>query len=96
MPVLISANAYADPTNKQIEFAQKLMENPGILNAKWGTRLGLLVTVDLEALGQNPKLRAQVIADDIVNKGFIYTGKDICAIIYYGNGHKLAESCRFE
>ena len=95
--VFLSALAIAEPNEIQQKFAESLVENnSAVLRAVWGTSLGLEVYVDLNSLGANPKMQAQLAADDIVNQGFKYTDKPICAIIYYGNGHKLASSCRFE
>ena len=87
-------SSFAEPTEKQKEFAEKLLENSAVLKTRWGDNLTLFVYVDLNALGHNPKLQAQLAADDIANQGVKFTGKDICATIYYGNGHELANSCR--
>lgn len=90
---LLALSCNFNPTEKQQEFARKLLETPGILKAEWGTTLSLRVTVDLDSLGRNPSLQAQQLADQIAAEGLRYTDSSICANIYYGNGNFLAESC---
>ncbi len=82
-----------NPTDKQIAFAEKLLETPGILHTEWQTNLSLWVKVDLNSLGLNPKLQAQQLADQIATTGNRHTNRSICVNIYYGNGNFLAESC---
>lgn len=82
-----------NPTEKQKEFAHKLLETPGILHTEWKTSLSLWIQVDLNSLGSNPKLQAQLLADQIVAAGYKYTEKDICANIYFGDLNQLASSC---
>ena len=91
--VLLFLSCGTEPTEKQKEFAQKLLQTPGILKTEWGTNLSLRVTVDLESLGPNPTMKAQLLADQIASAGLEYTGRSICANIYYGNLNKLADSC---
>jgi hypothetical protein len=91
IPLLISCAT--NPTEKQKEFAHKLLETPSILKTERGSNLTLTVTVDLDASGINPKLQAQQLADQIAASGVEYTGKDICVLIYHGYKNKLADSC---
>ncbi|MGH7900634.1 MAG: hypothetical protein ACRENZ_02745 [Thermodesulfobacteriota bacterium] len=82
-----------NPTEKQKEFAQKLLETPGILKTEWVTNLILNVTVNLDSLGLNPKMQAQLLADQIASGAVQYTEKDTCVRILYGDSNKLADSC---
>jgi|SRR3990167_5150014 len=82
-----------NPTDKQKEFAQKLLETPGILHTEWQTSLSLWIQVDLNSLGPNPKLQSQLLADQIAAAGYKYTQKDICANLYFGDLNQLASSC---
>lgn len=82
-----------NPTDKQKEFVQKLLETPGIQHAEWKTNLSLWIQVDLNSLGPNPKLQSQLLADQIAAAGYKYTQKDICANIYFGDLNQLASSC---
>ena len=84
-----------EPSLKQQEFAQKLLETPGILKVDWYTASILDVTVDLDRMGTHPKLKAKELADQIGSAGYNYTGKDLCVNIYYPNLNKLASTCVF-
>lgn len=84
-----------EPSLKQQEFAQKLLETPGILKTEWVTTNILDVIVELDRLGTNPKLKAKELADQIASAGYDYTGKDLCVYIYYPSLNKLADSCSF-
>lgn len=90
---LLLLSCATNPTEKQKDFADSLLNTPGILKTEWGSNLTLTVTVDLDALGINPKLQAQQLADQIAASGVEYTGKDICVSIYHGYKNKLADSC---
>ncbi|MGH7900635.1 MAG: hypothetical protein ACRENZ_02750 [Thermodesulfobacteriota bacterium] len=83
-----------NPTEKQKTFAISLKDKPGIIDASWDDSWNLYVTVDLDALGSNPKLKAQDVADQIADKGLKDTQQTICVTIYYGNHNRLADSCR--
>lgn len=94
--LLCSCNfAKREPSVKQQEFAQKLLETPSILKTEWSTTNILSVTVELDKLGINPKLKAKELADEIASAGLSYTGKDLCVNIYFPNLNKLAGSCSF-
>lgn len=90
---LLLLSCATNPTEKQKEFAHKLLQTPGILKTEWGTNLTLRITVDLDSLGPNSTMKAQLLADQIAPAGLEYTEQSICAVIYYGNLNKLAESC---
>jgi len=66
---------------------------PGVLKAEWSGTISLRVTVDLENLGINPKLKAQQLADQIASAGYNITGQGLCVTIYYPNLNKLADTC---
>lgn len=91
--VFIFLSCTPNPTDKQIAFAEKLLETPGVLKTEWKTNLSLDVTVDLNKLGLNPKYQAQLLADQIASGGVDYTNKNICVRIMYGNQNRLASSC---
>lgn len=84
-----------EPSIKQKEFAQQLLQIPGILQTEWSTTTSLRVTVDLDIMGSHPKLKAQQLADEIAAIGHKDTGEGICVNIYYPNLNKLASSCVF-
>ncbi len=88
-----SCNVTSEPSEEQLSFSNKLLETPGVLNTVWNNRLSLKVTVDLDSLGSPPKMKAQLLADEIAAAGHAYTGKSICVTIYYGYKNKLADSC---
>ena len=83
-----------NPTEKQKAFAISLKDKPGIVDATWHDSWNLYVAVDLDALGSNPKLKAQDVADQIADKGLKDTQQTICVTIYFGNHNRLADSCR--
>lgn len=81
------------PSEKQLEFAHELNKMPGILKAEWYNTISLQVTVNLDNLGNNPKLKAQQLADQIASAGYQITGQGLCVSIYYPNLNKLAGTC---
>ena len=91
--LLFACNVSSDPSEKQIEFAKEVQESPIVLNVEWSTSLIMDVTVNLDDLGINPEMQAQLLADEIASAGLEYTGESICVKIYYGYLNKLAESC---
>jgi len=93
---IMSCNISSEPSQKQQEFAQGLVGQSGIIKTEWSNNLSLRVTVELSAMGINPKMQAQLLADEIASIGFKYSGDSICASIYYGNLNKLASSCLYK
>jgi len=94
--LLFSCNfSKREPSIKQKEFAQQLLQIPGILQTEWSTTTSLRVTVDLNMIGSHSKLKAQQLADEIAAIGHKDTGEEICVNIYYPNLNKLASSCVF-
>lgn len=91
---LLSCNfTKREPSVKQQEFAQKLLETPGILKVDWYTTSILDVTVDLDKMGINPKLKAKELADQIAGAAYEQTDKSLCVNIYYSHLNKLASTC---
>lgn len=82
-----------EPTDKQKEFAKLVLQKPGIIDSEWYNTISLIVTVDLDLMGQNPKLKAKELADEIAALGYEYTGKGLCVSIYYPYKNMLASTC---
>jgi len=83
-----------NPTEKQNEFANLVLEKPHIQHVEWQTTLSLWVQVDKAVLGTNPKVQAQYLAEDIAAAGMKYTQKDICVNIYYDSSKAIASACQ--
>jgi len=90
--VLVSCSF--NPTKKQEEFAVLVSKKPNVEHVEWQTTLSLWVRVDREALGINPKIRAQSLAEDIAAAGLRYTQEPICVNIYYGNTSAIGSACQ--
>lgn len=83
-----------NPTRKQEEFAASLLEKPNIQEVEWQTTLSLWVKVNRQALGINPKIQAQSLAEDIAAAGLRYTQEPICVNIYYDNTSTIGSACQ--
>ena len=93
---MLGCNFTSEPNEKQVEFANELVGQKGITVTEWSNNLSLRVFVDLNSLGLNPKMQAQLLADEVASAGFQYTNRSISANIYYGNRNKLADSCLYK
>lgn len=92
--LIISCSAEPiEPSDKQKEFANLLLEKPGIIDSEWYNTISLTITVDLDKMGPNPKLNAKQLADEIAALGYQYTGKGLCVSIYYPYKNNLASTC---
>jgi|SRR3990167_2888335 len=99
LPLILSifmflTSCATNPTEKQEEFANLLLEKPNIQHVEWQTTLSLWVKVDRDVLGMNPKTQAQYLAEDIAAAGMKYTQKDICVNIYYDSSKAIASACQ--
>ncbi len=102
--ILCGCNQYKpeeDPykiSQKQIEYAQSLLEKSVVISANWKDFKNLEVTVKPEKLGRNDDndndlIPGQFLADAIATNGHKYVGKNICVSIIYPDKKEVGYAC---
>lgn len=85
-------------SQKQIEYAESLLNNPAVISANWRDFKNLEVTAKPDKLGKNDDndndlYYGMLLADDIATKGHEYVGKDICVEIIYPDNERVGYTC---
>ncbi|MGD9652089.1 MAG: hypothetical protein AB7V12_06940 [Candidatus Dadabacteria bacterium] len=85
-------------SQKQIEYAESLLNNPAVISANWRDFKNLEVIAKPDKLGKNDDndndlYFGKVLADDIATKGHEYVGKDICVEIIYPDSKRVGYTC---
>ncbi len=85
-------------TDKQIEYAQSILDNSAAIRADWKDSVTLNVTFEPDKLGKNDhndndKFVGNVASESIAKKGYEYTGQAICVRVIYPDGKFVSKTC---
>lgn len=86
-------------TEKQIEFAQKVLDKPAVKEAVWKNTKTLEITfgggplVDNDPNEKDLSPLAKLVAEETAKDGFAYTGKDTCVRVLNPDKKELGYAC---